>query len=216
MSRLLGDTALVAVQTTAKLNRVSGPLNTNSKMAYCLKPTPPPEKKWLYKQLLESINSGISPPLNLSNSTLGRATSQMWMQLGIAHRRAQDIAEEYHLKEKVGVMMRQMTQAIVAVKDFIVQKQYYQLDQIIDKGLLALEQKIRATRENQLAVMDDATKPSSQVGPCPPPKVTGGAKVVMKNCTTIVVKRDPCMGDPTHRTGVKDVSKPMEALSNKL
>uniref|UniRef100_A0A182MPY0 Uncharacterized protein n=1 Tax=Anopheles culicifacies TaxID=139723 RepID=A0A182MPY0_9DIPT len=183
--RLLGDTAIAAVQTTVRLNRVTVPLNTNA-MGYCVRPTPPPEKKWLYKQLLESVRSGISPQLNLSNSTLGRATSQMWSQLNIAHRRAQELAEEYHLKEKIESLVKQIAVTMVAVKNFFAHKQYYQLDRIIDKGLLTLEEKIRSSRENQLGSDGKISPLLTSTG-----SATAG-NVSLKNCTMIMVKRGPC------------------------
>ena len=149
MSRLLGDTAIAAAQTTVvRLNRVPRPLSSKG---YCLRPAPPPEKKWLYKQVLESVQSGISPQLNLANSTLGRATSQAWVQLNVATQRAQLMANEYHLKQRLGYVMKQVACCVVAVKDFFAQKQYYQLDRIIDKGLLALEETIRAAFANNIA-----------------------------------------------------------------
>uniref|UniRef100_A0A182K0Z9 Zinc transporter foi n=1 Tax=Anopheles christyi TaxID=43041 RepID=A0A182K0Z9_9DIPT len=170
------------MMTTAKLNRVAGPLSSTSK-GYCLRPTPPPEKKWLYKQVIESVQSGIPPQLNVANSTIGRATSQMWVQLNSAHQRAQDMANEYHLKEKLGFVMKQVASCVVAVKDFIAHKQYYQLDHIIDKGLLAVEEKIRATRESQ---QSPGTTTSNSIL---------SEKTTMKRCTMIMLKRDPCASD---------------------
>uniref|UniRef100_A0A182UYG3 Uncharacterized protein n=1 Tax=Anopheles merus TaxID=30066 RepID=A0A182UYG3_ANOME len=187
MSRLLGDTAIAAAQTTAvRLNRVPRPLSSKG---YCLRPAPPPEKKWLYKQVLESVQSGISPQLNLANSTLGRATSQAWVQLNVATQRAQFMANEYHLKQKLGFVMKQVACCVVAVKDFFAHKQYYQLDRIIDKGLLALEETIRASRETQS--LPEPVKPASSTG----------AKASMKNCTMVMLKRGTCAGDS------KDVKK---------
>uniref|UniRef100_A0A4Y0BK30 Uncharacterized protein n=1 Tax=Anopheles funestus TaxID=62324 RepID=A0A4Y0BK30_ANOFN len=203
--RLLGDTTIAAVQTTVKVNRVVGVLHNNGK-GYCFQPTPPPEKKWLYKQLLESVRSGISPQLNLGNSTLGQATSKMWLQLNIAHRRAQDIAEEYHLKEKFEVLVKQMAAAVVAAKDFIAHKQYYQLDRIIDKGLLSLEEKIRTSRENQLLTEG---RSSSLL---PPTTSMNADKGSMKNCTMIMLKRAPCMSDSNR---AKHINKPTSAMSDK-
>uniref|UniRef100_A0A182HMA8 Uncharacterized protein n=1 Tax=Anopheles arabiensis TaxID=7173 RepID=A0A182HMA8_ANOAR len=170
----------------AILNRVPRPLSSKG---YCLRPAPPPEKKWLYKQVLESVQSGISPQLNLANSTLGRAMSQAWVQLNVATQRAQLMANEYHLKQRLGYVMKQVACCVVAVKDFFAQKQYYQLDRIIDKGLLGLEETIRASRETQS--LPEPAKPASGTG----------AKAAMKNCTMVMLKRGPCAGDS------KDVKK---------
>uniref|UniRef100_A0A182PJW1 Uncharacterized protein n=1 Tax=Anopheles epiroticus TaxID=199890 RepID=A0A182PJW1_9DIPT len=184
MSRLLGDTAFTAAQSTVRLNRIAGrPLSSTGKVYYS-QPTAPPEKKWLYKQVLESVQSGISPQLNLANSTLGRATSQMWAQLNSAQHRAQEVANEYHVKEKLELVMRLLASCVIAVKDFFALKQYYQLDRIIDKGLLALEENIRATREEPHQLKETA-KPTEAIG----------EKVDMKKCTMVMVKRGPCPDD---------------------
>uniref|UniRef100_A0A182NH18 Uncharacterized protein n=1 Tax=Anopheles dirus TaxID=7168 RepID=A0A182NH18_9DIPT len=179
------DCTLHAITATqASIKRVVAPAITSSSRSCSLRPAPPAEKKWLYKQVLESVQSGISPQFNLTNSTLGRATSRMWLQLNSAQQQVQHMADEYQLKEKVAGAVKLVGGWMVAVKNFVILKQFFHLDRVIDRGLLALEEKIRATRERQVLPDESQSQSSPETG----------RKKVTKNCTTIMLKRDPCSG----------------------
>ncbi|KFB36008.1 hypothetical protein ZHAS_00002997 [Anopheles sinensis] len=179
MSKLLGNSAAAAAQTSVQWQRTVGPVKNHSR-AYCLRPTAPPEKNWLCKQVLDSVQSGIAPQFNLANSTLGRATTKVWMKVNFAQQRAADIAIDLRLKEKLTNVFRLLGNVVYSVKDFIAHRQYYHLDSLIDRSLLALENKIRATRENQL-VDESPACPSEE----------SGSMNIQPKCTMILVKHDP-------------------------
>ncbi|XP_052873801.1 uncharacterized protein LOC128279120 [Anopheles cruzii] len=115
-----------------------------------LRPPVPPEKKWFYKQVLASLETGGPPHFNLANSTLGRVTSKLLSSLVIVQQRAQDVTVEYQLKEKLSNALVMLGSVMSAVKNFVTQRQYYHIDRLIDRGLLTLEDKLRVIREQQL------------------------------------------------------------------
>ncbi|XP_050093918.1 uncharacterized protein LOC126576655 [Anopheles aquasalis] len=131
--------------------------------SYILRPpVVPVEKKWLFKQVLVSLEQGVPPQLNLATSSLGRGTAKMLNYLAIAQQRAQDLSVEYGLKEKLTGVCMLAANAVCSVKNFIVQKQYRHIDRLIDRGLLAVEDRLRTIRERQFSVETDEADRSPQ------------------------------------------------------
>lgn len=125
--------------------------------SYVLRPPVPTEKKWLFKQVLVSLEHGVPPQLNLANSSLGRGTAKMLNYLALVQQRAQDLSVEYGLRDKCTGVCMLAGNALCAVKNFFTQKQYQHVDRLIDRGLLALEDRLRALRERQFSVECEQT-----------------------------------------------------------
>lgn len=118
-------------------------------------PTPPPEKKWFYREVWSALRPKVddlkqeTAPKQLEAKSSSSSSSWVPKKLTAMRDQSSELVERYGLRERFENMFNHYCRVVIAVKEFFYQKRYREMGSIVDGGLKSLEERIKRLREER-------------------------------------------------------------------